>query len=41
MTLFRCLAALIGFITILSFSQAKSVEADRVRIENRRQQLQA
>lgn len=41
MTFFRCLAAMTGLTMFLTVTQAQSAEAERVRIENRRQQLQA
>ena len=41
MTFFRCLVAIIGFTMFLFSTQVQSAEGERVRIENRRQQLQA
>ena len=38
---FRCLATTIGFAVLVSHSQAQSVGEEWMRIENRRQQLQA
>jgi hypothetical protein len=41
MTFFRCLVAMIGFTMFLLSTQVQSAKGERVRIENRRQQLQA
>lgn len=40
MTFLRCFLAMIGFVVLLPSTQAQSLDAERARIEEKRQQLQ-